>query len=139
MAAEAEAAAGGRRLSDLLACVQLARGYALINLGEYGRAYEELRRGDRAGAQASPQHGGACLASLSAQELQIARLAAEGLPNREIGERLYLSPRTIGSHLYRMFPKLDVISRTQLAALPGLLAAGASPRAVLQPSMQSAD
>ena len=64
----------------------------------------------------------ATLSVLSAQELQIARLAAEGLSNREIGERLYLSPRTVGSHLYRIFPKLDVTSRTQLASLPGLLA-----------------
>ncbi|WP_425954051.1 ATP-binding protein [Xylanimonas sp. McL0601] len=52
---------------------------------------------------------------LSAQELQIARLAAQGLSNREIGERLFLSPRTVGSHLYRIFPKLDITSRAQLA------------------------
>lgn len=39
------------------------------------------------------------------------------------GEWLYLSPRTIGSHLYRIFPKLDVTSRTQLAAIPGILMA----------------
>ena len=43
---------------------------------------------------------------LTAQELQIASLAARGLSNREIGERLFLSHRTIGSHLYRIFPKL---------------------------------
>jgi Bacterial regulatory proteins, luxR family len=49
------------------------------------------------------------------------------LSNREIGERLYLSPRTVGSHLYRIFPKLDVTSRTQLAVMPGLLSAGLSP------------
>ncbi|MEZ0074556.1 LuxR C-terminal-related transcriptional regulator [Planotetraspora sp. GP83] len=54
--------------------------------------------------------------ALSPQELQIARLAAEGLSNREIGERLYLSPRTIGSHLYRIFPKLNITSRAQLAS-----------------------
>jgi DNA-binding CsgD family transcriptional regulator len=53
---------------------------------------------------------------LSAQELQIAHLAAEGLSNREIGARLFLSPRTIGSHLYRIFPKLDITSRNQLPA-----------------------
>ena len=53
---------------------------------------------------------------LTAQELQIARLAAEGLSNREIGERLFLSPRTISTHLYRIFPKLDITSRGQLAA-----------------------
>jgi DNA-binding CsgD family transcriptional regulator len=56
---------------------------------------------------------------LSAQELQIAKLAAEGLSNREIGERLYLSPRTVGSHLYHIFPKLDITSRAQLAARLG--------------------
>jgi DNA-binding CsgD family transcriptional regulator len=46
--------------------------------------------------------------------LQIARLAAAGLSNREIGERLFLSHRTIGSHLYRVFPKLGISSRSQL-------------------------
>jgi DNA-binding CsgD family transcriptional regulator len=51
---------------------------------------------------------------LTAQELQIVRLAAEGLSNREIGERLFLSPRTIGGHLYRVFPKLEITSRAQL-------------------------
>jgi DNA-binding NarL/FixJ family response regulator len=57
---------------------------------------------------------------LTAQELQIAQLAARGLSNREIGERLFLSHRTIGSHLYRTFPKLGITSRTQLRdALPG--------------------
>jgi DNA-binding CsgD family transcriptional regulator/tetratricopeptide (TPR) repeat protein len=56
---------------------------------------------------------------LTAQELQIAGLAARGLTNREIGERLFLSRRTIGSHLYRIFPKLGITSRTQLRdALP---------------------
>ena len=56
---------------------------------------------------------------LTAQELQIAGLAARGLSNREIGERLFLSHRTIGSHLYRIFPKLGITSRTQLRdALP---------------------
>jgi DNA-binding CsgD family transcriptional regulator len=54
---------------------------------------------------------------LSPQELQIARMAAQGLSNREIGQQLFLSPRTIGSHLYRIFPKLDITSRNQLAAM----------------------
>jgi DNA-binding NarL/FixJ family response regulator len=52
---------------------------------------------------------------LSPQELQIAVLAAEGLSNREIGAQLYLSPRTVGSHLYRIFPKLNICSRAQIA------------------------
>ena len=41
-------------------------------------------------------------------------MAAEGLTNREIGQRLYLSHRTVGSHLYRIYPKLDITSRFQL-------------------------
>jgi DNA-binding NarL/FixJ family response regulator len=56
---------------------------------------------------------------LTPQEMQIASLAALGLSNREIGERLFLSHRTIGSHLYRIFPKLEITSRAQLRdALP---------------------
>jgi len=55
-------------------------------------------------------------AALSPQELEIARLAGQGLSNREIGERLYLSHRTVGSHLYRLFPKLGIQTRNQLAA-----------------------
>lgn len=48
------------------------------------------------------------------QELEVARLAASGLSNREIGERLFLSPRTVGAHLYRVFPKLGVTARAGL-------------------------
>ncbi|WHT22833.1 AAA family ATPase [Crossiella sp. CA-258035] len=55
---------------------------------------------------------------LSPQELAVARLAARGLSNREIGEHLFLSPRTVGSHLYRLFPKLGITSRAQLRDLP---------------------
>jgi DNA-binding CsgD family transcriptional regulator len=51
---------------------------------------------------------------LSPQELQIARLWAEGLSNGEIGERPYLSDRTIGTHFYNLFPKLGITSRAQL-------------------------
>lgn len=56
---------------------------------------------------------------LTVQELQIARLAAQGLSNKQIGERLYMSHRTVGSHLYRIFPKLGIASRAALSgALP---------------------
>lgn len=53
-------------------------------------------------------------ASLTPQQLEIAQLAAAGLTNREIGERLFLSPRTVGSHLYQLFPKLGITSRAAL-------------------------
>ncbi|BCY14174.1 LuxR family transcriptional regulator [Actinoplanes sp. L3-i22] len=56
----------------------------------------------------------ATASTLTAQQDQIVRLAAQGLSNREIGERLFLSPRTVGSHLYRLFPQLGVTNRTQL-------------------------
>jgi DNA-binding CsgD family transcriptional regulator len=51
---------------------------------------------------------------LTPQELQIIHLAAEGMSNREIGQRLYLSHRTVESHLYRVYPKLGITSRVQL-------------------------
>jgi DNA-binding CsgD family transcriptional regulator len=54
---------------------------------------------------------------LTAQQLQIPDLAAQGLSNREIGERLFLSPRTVGSHLSTVYPKLGVTNRVQLAAV----------------------
>jgi DNA-binding CsgD family transcriptional regulator len=56
------------------------------------------------------------IAVLSGQEAKIARLAADGLSNKEISQQLCISPRTVGSHLYRTFPKLGVSSRAQLAA-----------------------
>ena len=61
--------------------------------------------------------------ALTAQEHEIAQLAASGLTNKQIGQRLYLSPRTIGFHLYRVFPKLGITSRAALrdalSAAPG--------------------
>lgn len=60
---------------------------------------------------------------LTPQERQIADLAAQGLTNRQIASTLALSPRTVGYHLYKIFPKLDITSRAQLGAalrrLPG--------------------
>jgi DNA-binding NarL/FixJ family response regulator len=52
--------------------------------------------------------------SLTAQESMIARLAGDGLSNIEIGQRLFLSPRTIEWHLCRIFSKLGIASRREL-------------------------
>jgi DNA-binding NarL/FixJ family response regulator len=60
---------------------------------------------------------------LTPQELQIAQMAPEGLTNREIAQRLFVSHRTIGSHLYRIFPKLGITSRAELGSLAAELAA----------------
>jgi DNA-binding CsgD family transcriptional regulator len=51
---------------------------------------------------------------LTSQEREVVRLAAAGRSNREIAALLYVSPRTVGVHLYRAFPKLGVTSRSQL-------------------------
>ncbi|MFH8463217.1 AAA family ATPase [Streptomyces sp. NPDC017991] len=76
------------------------------------RALAELRA---AGVNATSAPGRQTdLSELTPQQLQIARLAAAGLTNREIGERIFLSPRTVGFHLYRIFPKLGVTARAQL-------------------------
>jgi len=87
--------------------------FDLIGARSWG---DQTRSELRAAGERTQAQGPSTQDALSAQELQIARLAAEGLSNREIGERLYLSPRTVGSHLYNIFPKLDVTSRVQLAA-----------------------
>ncbi len=75
------------------------------------RAQTELRA---AGVRVAPRPSTA-VDELSPQQMQIARLAAAGLTNREIGARLFLSPRTIGFHLSNVFPKLQVTTRAQLA------------------------
>ena len=80
---------------------------------------ERARRELRAAGERSGEPAPRALDLLAPQELQIARLAAEGLSNREIGQQLYLSHRTVRNHLYRIFPKLGITSRAELAAVVG--------------------
>lgn len=83
------------------------------------RAAQELRAGGHATAGA---HQSLRTNPLTPQEREIARLAAAGMANKEIGDRLFLSHRTVGAHLYRIYPKLGITSRVTLgealAALP---------------------
>jgi DNA-binding CsgD family transcriptional regulator len=51
---------------------------------------------------------------LSPQEVQIATMVAKGLTNKDIAKRLFISHRTVGNHLYRIFPKLDITTRGEL-------------------------
>lgn len=81
------------------------------------RHWSAEARGElRATGEPCPGHSQG-LPGLSAQELRIAQMAARGLSNRQIGQHLMLSHRTIGAHLYRIFPKLGITSRGQLAAI----------------------
>jgi ATP/maltotriose-dependent transcriptional regulator MalT len=102
-----------RRVGESRAPLRSARA-TLELLGARGWAEQARTELRAAGERGTPRGNAADV--LSPQELEIARLAAEGLSNREIGQRLYLSHRTVGSHLYRIFPKLDVTSRAQLAS-----------------------
>lgn len=77
------------------------------------RAQQELRA---AGENASPPTTGV-LDALTPQELRIAGLVADGLSSKQIAARLFLSPRTVEYHLYKIYPKLGIGSRTDLARL----------------------
>ncbi|MEV6030703.1 AAA family ATPase [Nonomuraea sp. NPDC052116] len=77
------------------------------------RAHGELRA---AGESAEPARGPA-LDVLTPQELRIAGLVADGLSSKEIAAQLFLSPRTVEYHLYKIYPKLGIGTRTDLARL----------------------
>ncbi|WP_328953441.1 helix-turn-helix transcriptional regulator [Kitasatospora purpeofusca] len=73
------------------------------------RAHAELRA-----AGVAPHTPAPAPLPLTWQERRVAELAAGGLTNKEIGERMRLSPRTVGAHLYRAFPKLGITTRAAL-------------------------
>jgi DNA-binding CsgD family transcriptional regulator len=81
------------------------------------RAANELR----ATGETARKRTAVTLDDLTPQELQIAKLVAEGGRNREIAGQLFLSPKTVEYHLRKVFQKLDISSRTELA---GLVAGG---------------
>jgi DNA-binding CsgD family transcriptional regulator len=114
-----------RRVGDSRASLRAARdacdALGAVAWGE--RARQELR----AAGEASGPRPEAAVELLTAQEAEIVRLAARGLTNREIGRRLYLSHRTVGSHLYHAFPKLGITSRGELAGVLGDADAGVTP------------
>jgi DNA-binding NarL/FixJ family response regulator len=74
------------------------------------RADRELR----ATGQTRTRTAATELSALTPQEHEIASMAAAGLTNKQIGERLFLSHRTVATHLYRAFPKLGIASRAAL-------------------------
>jgi DNA-binding CsgD family transcriptional regulator len=76
---------------------------------------DQARRELRASGESSRRRDPSLRDQLTAQELQIAQLAADGLSNREIGQKLFVSPRTVSTHLYRIYPKLGISTRRELA------------------------
>ena len=101
-----------RRIRDARSQLEAARD-AFEQLGARPwsqRAANELRA---TGATRQRVAGGG-EASLTLQEREIALLAATGLTNRQIATQLYVSPRTVSAHLYRIFPKLGITSRAAL-------------------------
>jgi RNA polymerase sigma factor (sigma-70 family) len=108
-----------RRTTESRAPLRAARdAFDALGFGPWAeRARQELRASGESSRRRTPD----MLDELTPQELQIVQMAAAGLSNREIGQRLFLSRRTVESHLYRVFPKLGVTSRAQL---PGVLANG---------------
>jgi len=101
-----------RRPSDARAPLRAAlETFAGLGQEAYAaRAQNELRATGETARRRVPE----TWSQLTPQELQIAHLAAEGLSNKEIGGRLYLSHRTVGTHLAHLFPKLGITSRAQL-------------------------
>ncbi|SNY72211.1 ATP-binding protein [Paractinoplanes atraurantiacus] len=103
-----------RRIADSRGPLRAARDtFDSLGVTPWG---EQARQELRASGETSRRRTVEPHERLTAQELQIAQMAADGMTNREIGERLYLSHRTVSSHLHRIFPKLEITSRAQLGA-----------------------
>jgi DNA-binding CsgD family transcriptional regulator len=83
------------------------------------RAAQELR----ASGETARRRDASSSAALTAQERQVAGLVRQGLANRDVAARLFLSPRTVDFHLRNVFGKLGVASRAELTAMPLDLAA----------------
>ncbi|MEU8819775.1 AAA family ATPase [Actinoplanes sp. NPDC048796] len=104
-----------RRIADSRGLLPAARDtFDSLGVTPWG---EQARQELRASGETSRRRTVEAHERLTAQELQIAQMAADGMTNREIGERLYLSHRTVSSHLHRIFPKLAITSRAQLGAI----------------------
>jgi DNA-binding CsgD family transcriptional regulator len=104
-----------RRRSDSRVQLRIAlEGFERLRAEPWSeRARVELRASGETARKRDPSTS----AHLTPQEVQIARLVSEGLSNKEVAAQLFLSPRTIDSHLRNIFGKLAITSRTQLARL----------------------
>ena len=87
---------------------------------------DRARDAIRATGERLPASGRRSVELLTPQELRVCELAARGMSNRAIGEHLFVSPRTVGAHLYAAFQKLGISTRRQL---PAVLATATAPSA----------
>ena len=108
-----------------------ATGEARVHLGRAlegfrllgARPWTEKAAGElRAAGAATGRPPADAAISLTPQQLEIAQLAAQGLTNKQIGERLFLSHRTVATHLYQLYPKLGIPSRAALGEALAALA-----------------
>jgi DNA-binding NarL/FixJ family response regulator len=86
-----------------------------MSRGMAADAIRELAAAIRPGARPHPTHAASELTSLSVRELEVLRQLAAGLTDREIGERLGISPRTVETHVGSVLQKLGVRNRAQAA------------------------
>ena len=80
--------------------------------------WEERARAELRATGQFARRGPSQTHQLTPQEVQVARLVADGLPTRDVAAHLFLSPRTIDFHLHNIFTKTGITSRTELAHLP---------------------
>lgn len=88
---------------------RVAGGEALLDVSLTRKMFQEFAVLRERAATAPPPHG------LSAREVEVLRLVAEGLNNREIGARLFVEEKTVKTHLHNIFDKIGVRDRTQAA------------------------
>jgi DNA-binding NarL/FixJ family response regulator len=94
-------------------CTRLAEAYRA--LGDEASAGAEDTRAREAFERLGAPRPGSQPAGLSKRECEVLALVSEGRSNREIGEQLFISDRTVGRHLTNIYNKLGVTSRTQAA------------------------
>jgi len=99
--------------SDLVSAVRtVASGQSMLDPATTARLMRSLRAEPAQAPEMAPE-----LASLSPREREILALIGDGLTNREIGKRLYLSEKTVKNHISRLLAKLGVQRRVQAAVL----------------------